>query len=231
MRHFSLFDSLTLNIIFRLRFTVQGGEAWVLTKKDISSSISKLGVKVLDVNFSSSYKTTGLLLFDDKDAAKSVDNTVVEVKGCLVHLHVSFNDLPPFPSDHQILIESQSLPITWERATIVRKFFETFGEVTGILSMKRRLVVSFKNSIAATLTGRLLQVEVGHHEKRIFYLERLLKIKTQVPWASTAVFVREVSCLTIPPTSTTIKKLPIIAKPSLTEGSTIGPSFTKPCNF
>ena len=166
MRHFSLFDSLTLNIIFRLRFTVQAGEAWVLTKKDISSSISKLGVKVLDVNFSSSYKTTGLLLFDDKDAAKSVDNTVVEVKGCLVHAHVDMHDLSPFPSDHQILIESQSLPITWERATIVRKFFETFGEVTGILSMKRRLVVSFKNSIAATLTGRLLQVEAAHHEYR-----------------------------------------------------------------
>ena len=212
---------------------MQGGEAWVLTKKDISSSISKLGVKVLDVNFTSSYKTTGLLLFDDKDAAKSVDNTVVEVKGCLVHAHVDMHDLSPFPSDHQILIESQSLPITWERATIVRKFFETFGEVTGILSMKRRLVVSFKNSIAAKLTGRLLQVKVAHHEykKRIFYLERLLKMKAQVPWASTAVFVREVSFLTIPPTSTTIKKLPIIAKPSLTEGSTIGPSFTKPCNF
>ena len=53
----------------------------------------------------------------------------------------------------------------------------------------------------------------------------------QVPWDSAAVFVREVSCLTIPPTSTTIKKLPVIAKPSLTEGSTIRPSFTKPCKL
>ena len=94
----------------------------------------------------------------------NIDNSVVEVKGCLIHAQVDINNLRPFPSDHQILIESQSLPITWERATIVRKFFETFGEVTGILNMKRRLVVSFKNSIAATLTGRLLQVEAAHHE-------------------------------------------------------------------
>ena len=153
---------------------MQGGEAWILTKKDISSSISKLGVKVLDVNFTSSYKTTGLLLFDDKDAAKRVDNAVVEVKGCLVHAHVDMHDLSPFPSDHQILIESRSLPIAWERATIVRKFFETFGEVTGILSMKRRLVVSFKNSIAASLTGRLLQVEVAHreYEKKEYFTSR-----------------------------------------------------------
>ena len=115
MRHFSLFDSLTLNIIFRLRFTVQGGEAWILTKKDISSSISKLGVKVLDVNFTSSYKTTGLLLFDDKDAAKRVDNAVVEVKGCLVHAHVDMHDLSPFPSDHQILIVLQCLMISLEK--------------------------------------------------------------------------------------------------------------------
>ena len=74
-----------------------------------------------------------MLLFDDKDVAKSIDNMVVEVKGCLVHLHVSLNDLLPFPTDHQILIKSQNLPISWERAIIVRKFFENFGIVTGEL--------------------------------------------------------------------------------------------------
>ena len=138
---------------------MQGGEAWILTKKDISSSISKLGVKVLDVNFTSSYKTTGLLLFDDKDAAKSVDNTVVEVKGCLVHAHVDMHDLSPFPSDHQILIESQFLPGSWEKTIIVKKFFESFGDITGIMRKKQSLVISFKKPIAAKLTGRLLQVK------------------------------------------------------------------------
>ena len=83
----------------------------------------------------------------------------MEVKGCLIHAHVDFNNLPPFPSDHQILIESQFLPICWEAAIIVRKFFESFGEVSGIIRKKQMLVISFKEGIAARLTGRLLQVK------------------------------------------------------------------------
>ena len=47
--------------ITRLRFTVQSGEAWVLTKEDISSSFF---VEVLDVNFINPYKTAGFLFFD-----------------------------------------------------------------------------------------------------------------------------------------------------------------------
>ena len=145
--------------ITRLRFTVQSGEAWVLTKEDISSSFYNLDVRVLDVNFINPYKTAGFLFFNDKEDAKKTDNSVVEVKGCLIHAHVDINNLPPFPSDHQILIESQCLPTTWEKAIIVRKFFESFGEVTGIIRKKQMLVISFKKAIAARLTGRLLQVK------------------------------------------------------------------------
>ena len=138
---------------------MQSGEAWVLTKEDISSSFCNLNVKVLDVNFINPYKTAGLLFFNDKEYAKKTDNSVVEVKGCLIHAHVDINNLPPSPSDHQILIESQNLPISWEKAIIVRKFFESFGEVTGIIRKKQMLVISFKKAIAARLTGRLLQVK------------------------------------------------------------------------
>ena len=74
-------------------------------------------------------------------------------------MYVNINNLPPFPSDHQILIESQCLPISWEKAIIVKKFFESFGEVTGIIRKKQTLVISFKKAIAARLTGRLLQVK------------------------------------------------------------------------
>ena len=49
--------------ITRLRFTVQSGEAWVLTKEDISSNFCNLDVKVLDVNFINPYKTAGFLFF------------------------------------------------------------------------------------------------------------------------------------------------------------------------
>ena len=84
---------------------------------------------------------------------------MVEVKGCLIHAHVDINNLPPFPSDHQILIETRHLPISLEKAIIMRKFFESFGEVTGIIRKKQMLVISFKKAIAARLTGRLLQVK------------------------------------------------------------------------
>ena len=147
------------SFITRLRFTVQSGVAWVLTKEDIASSFSNLGIRVLDVKFINSYKTVGFLYFNDKEDAKKTDNSVVKVKGCLIHAEVDINNLPPFPSDHQILIESQSLPNSWEWAIIVRKFFEGFGEVTGIIKKKQMLVISFKEAIAARLTGTLLQVK------------------------------------------------------------------------
>ena len=187
--------------ITRLRFTVQSGEAWVLTKEDISSSFSS--VNILDVNIINPYKTAGFLFFNDKEDAKKTDNSVVEVKGCLIHAHVDLNNLPPFPSDHQILIESQCLPNSWEKAIIVRKFFESFGEVTGIIMKKQMLVISFKKAIAARLTGRLLQVKFN----TIIISEVKIrdKFNVQVPWDSEAVFVREVSCLTISNTSRTIK--------------------------
>ena len=138
---------------------MQSGEAWVLTKEDISSSFSSLNIRVLDVHFINPYKTAGFILFNDKEDSKKADNSVVEVKGCLLHALVDINNLPPFPSDHQILIESPCLPISWEKAIIVRKFFESFGDVTGIIRKKQMLVISFKKAIAAKLTGRLLQVK------------------------------------------------------------------------
>ena len=84
----------------RLRFTVQSEEAWFLTKEDISSSFSSLCFEVLDVNFINPYMTAGFLFFDDKEDTKT-DNSVVEVKGCLIHAHVDIDNMPPFPSDHQ----------------------------------------------------------------------------------------------------------------------------------
>ena len=138
---------------------MQSGEAWVLSKEDISSSFSHLDVRVLDVNFINPYKTAGFLSFNDKEDAKKTDNSVVEVNGCLLHAHVDISSLPPFPSDHQILIESQFLPGSWEKTIIVKKFFESFGDITGIMRKKQSLVISFKKPIAAKLTGRLLQVK------------------------------------------------------------------------
>ena len=55
------------------------------------------------------YKTAG------KEDAKKTDNSVVKVKGCLIYVHVDINNLPPFPSDHQILIVLQCLIISWEK--------------------------------------------------------------------------------------------------------------------
>ena len=69
------------------------------------SSFSNLAVMPLDVNFTNTYKTAG------KEDAKKTDNNVVKVKGCLIYVHVDINNLPPFPSDQQILIVLQRLMI------------------------------------------------------------------------------------------------------------------------
>ena len=61
--------------------------------------------------------SAGFLFFDDKEDAKKIGINVVKVKGCLIDVHVDINNLPPFPSDHQILIVSQCL-ISWEKSII-----------------------------------------------------------------------------------------------------------------
>ena len=53
---------------------------------------------VLDVNFNNPYKTVDFLFFVDEEDAKKIDNNVVKVKGCLIHVHEDINSLPPFPS-------------------------------------------------------------------------------------------------------------------------------------
>ena len=80
------------------------------------SSFSNLAIMALDVNFTNPYKTAGFL-FNDMEDAKKTDNSVVKVKGCLIQVHVDIDNLPPFPSDHQILIVSQCL-ISWEKSII-----------------------------------------------------------------------------------------------------------------
>ena len=111
---------------------IQSGEACVLTKEDIPSSFSNFAIMVLDVNFINPYKTAGFLFFDDKDDAKKTDNSVVKVKGCLVDVHVDINNLPVFPSDHQILIVSQCLMISWEKS-IIEKIIQPNSETLAVV--------------------------------------------------------------------------------------------------
>ena len=53
---------------------------------------------VLDVNFNNPSKAADFLFFDEKVDAKKIDNNVVKVKGCLIHVHEDIKNLPPFPS-------------------------------------------------------------------------------------------------------------------------------------
>ena len=78
------------------------------------SSFSNFAVMVLDVNFINPYKTAGFLFFNGKEDAKKTDNSLVKVKGCFINVHMDINNLPPFPSDHQILTVLQCLMISWE---------------------------------------------------------------------------------------------------------------------
>ena len=153
----------TLNTSPRVRFTLLSGEPWALTEKDIFASFtdSTNSCKIKSVNFRNPNRSGGIIVFYSPRDAKKIINKVVEVKGCLLHISTVFSDLSPFPSGHQILIESQNLPKSWERLIIIKDFFKKFGEVTGINIIKGRnnLVVSFKEDIASRMTGSLLQVK------------------------------------------------------------------------
>ena len=147
-----------LNASPRVRFTVQSGETWVLTEKDILTTFTDFG-KIQSVNFIGNL-SHGIIVFNSASDAKKILNKVVEVKGCLLHTFIDFYDLSPFPSSHQILMESENFPKSWERDIIIKNFFKMFGEVTGINFFKKNssLVVSFKEDIASMMTGSLLQV-------------------------------------------------------------------------
>merc|ERR1712126_291972 len=157
----------------KVMFTVQSGEPWTLSENDIFAGFSIFG-KIHRVHVSAT-KSVGRVIFFTVSEARKSWNTVIEIKGCLIHASRAFCDLSPFPVPHQILIESERLPIKWEKFVIIKNFFENFGEVRGINLKGNRLVVSFKDDIAASLTGSLIKV----------------------PWDTDAVFVREVSCLTV----------------------------------
>ena len=64
--------------------------------------------------------------------AKKTDNNVVKVKGCLIYVHVDINNLPVFPSDHQILIVSQCLMISWEKS-IIEKIIQPNSETLAVV--------------------------------------------------------------------------------------------------
>jgi hypothetical protein len=60
----------------------------------------------------------------------------------------------PFPTTYQILIESESFPRSWERAVIVKDFFQIFGEVTGVhILVGNRVIVNFKEDLADRITA------------------------------------------------------------------------------
>ena len=142
----------------RVRFTVQSGESSNLTEKDILTKFTNFG-NVDGVSFAyPNYKCSGNIVFNCRSDAKKTLNKVVEVKGCLLHISTDFSDLSPFPSKHQILIESENFPKSWERGVIVKDFFQKLGEVTGINIRSNRLVVSFKEDIASQMTGTMIPV-------------------------------------------------------------------------
>ena len=149
--------------IATLRFTVQRGATLDLTAEDISAKFARLGHTVT-ATLTSRYKTSGLITFSSVAEARRSRNMVVEVAGCLIHIHLDSFDLSPFPSRHQVLVESVQLAATYEKNSILRNFFETFGEVTGVMFtgiiFKQMAVVSFRKNIASDLTGRLVQVRV-----------------------------------------------------------------------
>jgi hypothetical protein len=94
----------------------------------------------------------------------------------------------PFPTTYQILIESKSFPRSWERAVIIKDFFQIFGEVTGVnILAGNRVIVNFKEDLADRITGSLVQVRGRRREAGAL-------LSLQVPWDRQPVFLRKVFC-------------------------------------
>jgi hypothetical protein len=163
----------------KVNFTIQSGEPSSLSEKDVSSFFSSLG-KVDSIKYVRG-KSSGVVNFCKESIARKIINKVMIIKGCTFHILQCFSDLSAYPIPYQILIESDNLPSCWEKHVIIKDFFSTFGEVTGVNYVSKtshgvqRLVISFKKDMARMMTGTIIKV----------------------PWDKYPVFVREVSSLTL----------------------------------
>merc|ERR1712098_417458 len=159
---------LSENFPKRVRFTIQSGEAWSLKKEEIVRKFAEFGT-INNVTMWED-KSSGTITFHNSKIAKKCLNQVVKVNECFLHTSILHCDLSPFPSGHQILIESDMLPTNWEKGLIIKDFFKGFGDVNAInIFGKNRLMVSFKDNIAPEMIGSVIKV----------------------PWDSQPVFVRE----------------------------------------
>ena len=163
----------------KVNFVIQSGEPSSLSEKDVSSFFSSLG-KVDSIKYVRG-KSSGVVNFCKKSIARKIINKVMIINGCTIHILQCFSYLSAYPIPYQILIESDNLPSCWEKHVIIKDFFTTFGEVTGVNYVSKtshgvqRLVVSFKEDLARMMTGTIIKV----------------------PWDKYPVFVREVSSLTL----------------------------------
>ena len=125
----------------------------------------------------------GIVIFCKDSVAKENINKIVNINGCIIHILECFSDMSPFPVPYyQILVESDNLPTSWEKHVIVKDFFVSFAEVTGIYFLRKktsegiqRLVISFKEDLAGLMAGTIINV----------------------PWDKYPIFYREVSSLTL----------------------------------
>ena len=116
------------NNLIRHQVVIQNEEACVLTKEDMLSQSSPTSPSWFWTSTSptpTSQLTSSSSMMED---AKKTDNNVVKVKGCLIDVHVDINNLPPFPSDHQILIVLQCLMISWEKS-IMEKIIQPKSKI------------------------------------------------------------------------------------------------------
>ena len=159
----------------RMRFTIQSGEPSSLNDESISSSFSSLG-NVDDISYIPG-ESSGLVTFSNVINVRELLNKVMVINNCTIHIIKCFSDISAYPIPYQILIESPNLPSCWEKHVIVKDFFKSFGEVTGVYFMDRgqKLVVSFNENKAEEMVGTLIKV----------------------PWNNLPLFVREVSSLTL----------------------------------
>ncbi len=117
-------DSELRSASTRVRFSVQSGQPWTLTEKDVFSRFSSF-VKIDTVSFVGYYKSCGIITFSSASEAERNLNKVVVVKGCLVHTTTDFYDLPPF-----------SVEVNWSSFNFIATFRKYFDRQNSPFSCK-----------------------------------------------------------------------------------------------
>ena len=122
--------------IKRVQFHLQRGSSFELSEQKVHDFFSKNYGQVKTVGYNSS-SGKGTVEFASEIEKNMLDKEI-EIGDCSVYTCRRIGDLSEESVQTQILLESQQLPVGWERSMILRNHFEKFGKVAGVVFIGSR---------------------------------------------------------------------------------------------